>query len=289
MSCPDFPLDWKESVRPTSFVGRIYRILSIRRRRTQQFLDPELPGPRFAFAVQPEEPSLRVLLRRALLLVVLACAGIYGGVWAERWWTEREHRQWLEASRAAVSRQATVSLQAPTTPVLSQSEAFSAPDRNDDVTDGPDAAELAATAVYTAPAWPALALGDPVGRLRIPDLGVDGFVEHGETERVLRRAIGHLPGTALPGEGGNVVVAGHRDSFFRGLRSVAQGDTIEFTTPYGTHRYEVDGLQIVGPDDAAVLAPTDDERLTLITCYPFDYVGPAPRRFIVTARPRPSS
>ena len=125
---------------------------------------------------------------------------------------------------------------------------------------------------------------DLIGRLEIPRLNVSVVVMDGDDDATLARAVGHLPGTAFPWEPGNVVMAGHRDTFFRPLRNLRQGDEIRLTTPHGQFAYRVIGMDIVEPDDVSVLAPTPLPSLTLITCYPFVYVGSAPQRFIVHAR-----
>jgi len=129
-----------------------------------------------------------------------------------------------------------------------------------------------------------LAQGDPLGRLEIPRLGLSVMVAEGIQASVLRKAVGHLPGTPLPGPTGNVAVAGHRDRHFRPLKDVAPGDEVLLTTPDGTFRYRVEWTRIVDPEDVQVLDPTEQPTLTLVTCYPFYYVGNAPERFIVRAR-----
>ena len=123
-----------------------------------------------------------------------------------------------------------------------------------------------------------------VGRLEIPRLGVSVIVMKGEDEGTLARAVGHLGGTAFPWESGNVGLAGHRDTFFRPLRHIREGDAIRITTAHGTFDYRVASTEIVDPSNVSVLAPTSHRSLTLVTCYPFFYVGPAPKRFIVHAR-----
>lgn len=128
-----------------------------------------------------------------------------------------------------------------------------------------------------------LAQGDTLGRLEIPRLGVSVMVAEGIQGSVLRKAVGHLPGTPLPGPTGNVAVAGHRDRHFRPLKDVAPGDEILLTTPDGTFRYRVEWTRIVAPQDVHVLDATEQPTLTLVTCYPFYYVGNAPDRFIVRA------
>jgi sortase A len=122
-----------------------------------------------------------------------------------------------------------------------------------------------------------------IGRLEIPRLNVTAMVREGADGKTLRRAVGHIPGTALPGEAGNVALAGHRDTFFRALRDIRKDDTIQFETESGIYRYQVESTEIVGPRDVGVLAASNQDTLTLVTCYPFYYVGSAPKRFIVRA------
>ncbi len=133
-------------------------------------------------------------------------------------------------------------------------------------------------------AQPAVPPGTMIGRLEVPRLDLAAIVASGIDSRTLRRAIGHIPATALPGEPGNVGIAGHRDRFFRGLKDVRTDDEIVFTTPDGTFRYRVEWTQVVEPADVHVLDDAAGPTLTLVTCYPFYYVGPAPERFIVRAR-----
>jgi sortase A len=124
-----------------------------------------------------------------------------------------------------------------------------------------------------------------IGRLEIPRLGLSSIVMEGTGRRALRRGIGHVERTAYPGEPGNVGLAGHRDSYFRPLESIALGDRIRIATPDGMFEYEVESAVIVTPDRGDLLAATDEPRLTLVTCYPFRWVGPAPRRLVIRARP----
>ena len=122
-----------------------------------------------------------------------------------------------------------------------------------------------------------------IGRLEIPRLHYSAIVAEGIDKRTLRRAIGHLPETALPGEAGNVVLAGHRDSFFRILKEVRPDDRLRFATTNGWFEYTIVDLAVVDPHEIQVLEPSEKPTLTLITCYPFNYIGPAPRRFVVRA------
>jgi sortase A len=123
-----------------------------------------------------------------------------------------------------------------------------------------------------------------IGRLEIPRLDLKVMVREGAGEVTLRRAVGHIPGTALPGVPGNVGLAGHRDTFFRPLREIEKNDVIDLETGNGTYQYLVQSTQIVSPRDVGVLKATGGQTLTLVTCYPFYYVGSAPKRFIVRAR-----
>lgn len=123
-----------------------------------------------------------------------------------------------------------------------------------------------------------------VARLEIPRLRLAAFVREGDGPRTLRIAVGHVPGTALPGQPGNVCLAAHRDGFFRGLASLRPGDSVRLVTRTATYAYHVDDARIVDPDETGLLAPTAMPTLTLVTCYPFAWIGPAPRRYVVTAR-----
>ena len=135
-------------------------------------------------------------------------------------------------------------------------------------------------------ASPGLAAAIPrglLGRLEIPRLGLSAILIEGDDAKTLRRAVGHIPGTPLPGQPGNVAFSGHRDTFFRPLRNIRKNDIIAVTTLQGDYRYRVVSTRIVAPDDMAVLNTTGGQILTLITCYPFYFVGAAPERFIVRA------
>lgn len=122
-----------------------------------------------------------------------------------------------------------------------------------------------------------------VGRLDIPRVQISVMVAEGTSSRVLRLAAGHVPGTALPGESGNAVVAAHRDTFFRRLGELKSGDVIRLAVPGRQYVYSVSFADIVGPDETWVLQPSAGQSLTLVTCYPFYFVGPAPKRFVIRA------
>ena len=137
--------------------------------------------------------------------------------------------------------------------------------------------------VPSEPLSEAPAMRSVIGRLEIPRLNLSVMVREGADEGTLSRAVGHIPGTALPGKIGNVGLAGHRDTFFRALRNIREDDAIEFETVHGAYRYVVTSTKIVTPRDVSVLAASGGENLTPVTCYPFYYVGSAPKRFIVRA------
>lgn len=129
-----------------------------------------------------------------------------------------------------------------------------------------------------------VAAGELIGRLEIPRLNVSVIVIEGDDDATLDRAAGHMRGTALPWELGNAVIAGHRDTFFKPLKNLREGDEIRMTTVRGTYDYLVVSTEIVEPEDVSVLAPSPIRSLTLVTCYPFVYIGRAPQRFIIHAR-----
>lgn len=124
----------------------------------------------------------------------------------------------------------------------------------------------------------------PLARLEIPAIELSAMVLEGTDTWTLNRGVGHIRGTAPPGVKGNTGIAGHRDGFFRGLRNVSKNDRIVLTTVDGTYHYRVADIKIVSPDHTEVLAPTPEPVLTLVTCYPFFFVGDAPKRYIVTSR-----
>lgn len=134
--------------------------------------------------------------------------------------------------------------------------------------------------LQTAP--PATA-GGLIGRMEIERLGVSVMVLEGTKASTLRRAVGHIRGTALPGQPGNSGIAGHRDTFFRPLRKIRENDIITLTTLFGQYRYRVLSARVVDPAEVSVLEATGNEILTLVTCYPFYFVGSAPDRFVVRA------
>jgi sortase A len=196
---------------------------------------------------------------RILLLVGLVCLGTYAYAFIDARLTDREENRRLDEAirehRGAASG-------------ASETDSFTS-----------FAAEGAAQAEP-----PKLSEGELVGRLEIPRVGVSAIVLEGVGSRTLRRGVGHIPGTDYPTQGGNVGIAGHRDSFFRALKDIGKNDIITLTTPEGTFHYEVEWTRIVRPKDTEVLDEEPGQpALTLVTCYPFYYVGSAPKRFIVRA------
>lgn len=129
-------------------------------------------------------------------------------------------------------------------------------------------------AAYASPA---------IAILRIPKVDIEVPVLEGTDDLALNRGVGRIEGTARPGESGNMGIAGHRDGFFRGLKDVADGDKIELITKKGTEHYIIDQITIVKRADVSVLAPRQRSSLTLVTCYPFYFIGSAPERYIVQA------
>ncbi len=130
---------------------------------------------------------------------------------------------------------------------------------------------------------PLIAAGTVLGRISIPRLKIRAIVDEGVDDDTLSRAVGHVPGTAYPGQPGNIAVAGHRDTFFRQLRHLRKYDEIDLEAHNRKFRYRVDSMKVVEPSETEVLAPTANNVLTLVTCFPFSYIGNAPHRFIVQA------
>jgi sortase A len=122
-----------------------------------------------------------------------------------------------------------------------------------------------------------------MGRIEIPRLGISVIVIEGTSKSILGQAAGHIAGTVSPGQPGNIGISAHRDTFFRPLRKIRQNDTITLTTFAGEFRYRVVSTRVVSPFDVRVLTSSSEQILTLVTCYPFYFVGPAPNRFIVRA------
>jgi sortase A len=131
---------------------------------------------------------------------------------------------------------------------------------------------------------PAPQLGDAVAKLMIPRLSAELYVVEGDGPAELRRGPGHIRQTVMPGVRGNCVIAGHRDTHFRILKDIRKGDDIVIQTRTGEYLYRVKNMRVISPKNLGPLKPTSDAELNLITCYPFYYVGSAPRRFVVEAQ-----
>jgi sortase A len=146
----------------------------------------------------------------------------------------------------------------------------------------PSFAETAAAETQPAP------MGNmPLGRIEINSIGLTAMIQEGTGVQTLQRGVGHITGTAQLGHSGNVGLAAHRDTFFRKLRNIHDGQEITLTTLNGSYNYRVELISIVEPEDSGVLRDTGGNVLTLVTCYPFNYIGSAPKRFIVRAKEVP--
>lgn len=227
--------------------------------RTPEHDDPKRltsAGDSAAEASTSRPPALRRWAARVLIAIGVLCLLLWTAAWAEDRFTEAIEGRRLEAAleQAAAEPQETPEL-AP-------------PPEGEPVDERPPPPEP----------------GDLIGRIEVPRLSVSAIVLSGIESGTLRRAAGHVPRTALPGHGGNIAVAGHRDRHFAGLRDVEIGDEITFSTPDGVHRYRVTSTEVVDPSQVRVLDDRGYEELTLVTCYPFNYIGPAPNRFIVYAK-----
>lgn len=210
---------------------------------------------------------------RALLAIGIVCLGIFVWSWLDARLVEiRETRRLEEALASAPAVRSKAS----------ETDSFAALEKGAEQVRKEENAEKKEE--------PPPGSGELVGRLAIPRLGVTAIVLEGVDKKTLRRGAGHIPATALPDQDeGNVGIAAHRDSHFRGLKDIQEDDTIELTTLDGTFRYRVEWTKIVKPADVSVLEPTDEPALTLVTCYPFYYVGSAPKRFIVRAHRIPEA
>jgi sortase A len=131
---------------------------------------------------------------------------------------------------------------------------------------------------------PAPSAGALIGRLEAPTVKMSATVLEGSDDGTLSRGAGHIEDTPFPGQPGNIGIAGHRDTVFRPLRHIQVGDPLQLTTADRRFTYKISKTIIVGPDDVYVLDPTEKPTLTLVTCYPFDFIGHAPKRFIVQAQ-----
>jgi sortase A len=204
--------------------------------------------------------TMGTLMRYFFLAVAIICLGLFGFALAERvLYQTRESRAFDRARKRDAAGPAVAPRPAPV--------------------------EIRRRSRLRPASRPTLALpGELIGRLSVPRLQMAAMVREGVDQTTLGLAIGHIPQTPLPGQTGNVGVAGHRDTFFRDLQNLHSGDKIQFVTADADFEYEVESLMVVEPANVAVLATSADNVLTLVTCYPFTYVGTAPKRFVVRAR-----
>ena len=205
-----------------------------------------------------------VWLERTLLIVGAVCLGWYGYSSIEAAQFQREQaavfEHMLASSPIAVPPTPAVAPMHPSSPPAAKTEAF--PIKR-----------------------PAFVPTNPkmIGMLEIPRLKMTTAVMSGDDDKTLKVSAGHLPDTPRPWERGNSAIAAHRDSHFRPLKNIRVGDEIRVRTTRGDLEYRVRDIKIVTPDDLSVLKPTKEDSLTLITCYPFNYIGSAPKRYIVRA------
>lgn len=213
-----------------------------------------------------KKSSLR-WVERALIAIGVLCVGIWAWSWIDaKVYQYRESRLLEEAvnARAAASA-ASAASETDSLGTFREASAPPAPEEKKEQSQPGEAGSL-------------------VGRIEIPRLDVSAIVLEGVDKKTLRRGVGRIPETALPGNGGNVGLAAHRDSFFRGLKDIRKNDIITLKTLDDTYYYRVSWTEIVLPKDTHVLADSGVPELTLVTCYPFYYVGSAPKRFIVRAQ-----
>lgn len=218
-------------------------------------------------SARPRVQSAWVLAERAAWIFGLGALAIWGAVHVTGVVGSRHDLQRFDELRASQSTQ----------PARGESASSLPQAANPDLTLWDVKRVKAWQVALTQPAPPPLAV------LRIPQLRIEVAVLPGTDDFVLDRAVGHVDDTALPGMDGNSGIAGHRDGFFRALKDISTGDAIELETLNGRQVYRVERTWIVNPEDVSVLDPTPVRSLTLVTCYPFYYIGSAPQRFIVRA------
>lgn len=230
--------------------------------------------------------KLQRILERSLFLAAIVAFGYLGFVTIDRVLYERRAEADLEAMMQEAARERALVDAAPTSAARPRASATRQPSATKAV---PVLHQQAPR--RTLPEQPLPLDGvrrrashGPLGKLEIKSAGVSVVVGAASDHVALRRSAGHIQGTAYPGDPGNVGIAGHRDTSFRGLRKIKVGDRIAMKTPDGSFEYKVEALTTVDPEDIEVLAPSPYPTLTLVTCYPFDFIGAAPQRFIVRAR-----
>jgi sortase A len=208
--------------------------------------------------------NIRIRVERVLLISGLALMAVYGAARLESFLSSRANLRQLGAiapTSASAHREVTED-------IGSSGVDFSLWDRH---------------RVQAYEGSPNEQSGAPLAVLHISKIGLEVPLLDGTDGLTLNHAVGRISGTARPGEPGNIGIAGHRDGFFRGLKDIGIGDRIELRTPQGTDVYAVDDLNIVSPSEIDVLRAGLVPSLTLVTCYPFHFIGSAPRRYIVHA------
>jgi sortase A len=231
---------------------------------------------------------MSVFFERALLVIGLSCLGWYGLAAADAASKEREARAAIDRVLSARgtdgaepgARQAAMGPE-PYRPAATL-ESATAPEPDPEL-DAAPARPRAFEPDAVVPTLERALASNVVGLLEIPRLRLSTPVLEGDDRETLRGAAGHLPDTPRPWEEGNSAIAAHRDGIFRPLRNIRVGDELRVQTPHGEMRYKVSDTHIVLPTDLSVLGTKTPHMLTLITCYPFNYVGAAPKRFIVHA------
>jgi sortase A len=239
----------------------------------------------------------------ALWILGLSLLGVALGTTVQRWkYQAEQERAFLRVAEASQRAHEAPERAAPPltpppegeaakTPVFPEALVEEAPEalvervpEQTDVSPTPQAVKPRREVVTSRPPDQDLTLDpDLLGRIEIPRLRMSAIVRTGDDEATLQKAVGLVAGTPRPGEGGNTALAGHRDTFFRPLQKIKVDDRIRLVVPPHTYEYRVDSLQVVEPHEVSVLDSTGIEELTLVTCYPFRYIGPAPDRFIVKA------
>lgn len=224
----------------------------------------------------PETSGVRKL-RVLLLLIGLSCVGYYGYTLADQK-VYQVYENW--AFDQQIAGHANISFR----DYIREQTPFAA-------LAGPAEATAPVEAPKTSTSQMLPMTGSIIGRLTIGRLNLSAVVRQGVDDKTLSEAVGHVPSTALPGEAGNFAIAAHRDTLFRALKDIQKGDLVTFQSPTGLFNYQVSATRIVQPTDVSVLRPDGGgliekpgKLLTMITCYPFYYVGSAPRRFVVEAQ-----
>ncbi len=216
-------------------------------------------------------------VERLLIAAGLLLLGICGAAWVHRTVLHRASlRAFEEAALAARTSGEVAAEPAEPDPAADGSRHIASPE-------SPDVSLWSEQRIRAFRESLARSFAPPLAVLKIPKIGLTVAVLEGTDDLTLNRGVGHIAGTPRPGQAGNVGVAGHRDGFFRGLKDVHEGDRVELATTHATLEYRIERISIVEPEDVSVLDPAPGQVLTLVTCYPFYFVGDAPKRYVVRA------